>query len=184
MSEDHAAIVGPVTARHEDVTDISSIGLLPQLIDVLRALAEGQELLLRKIRDAKLENTSTSVLVVDRYPQAEADNGELRAGPTSGNCPGNGSSSEPGIEASVGPGPATAVGAAPLSDPLTETQTDVGPAADLSSERTPRTEEFNSARHDETATGMGTGNHNYNFFDELDARLADLQDPVHRSEDS
>jgi hypothetical protein len=183
MSDDHAAIAGPVRARSEAVPDISSKGLLPQLIDVLRALAEGQEQLLRKVREAKLENSSSSVHVVERYPQAEADNGELR-GPTAANCPGNGSSSEPGIEASVGRGPATAPGAPPLSNPLTETQTDVGPAADLSSDMSPGTEGLNSARHGETATGMGTKNHNYNFFDELDARLADLQDPAHRSGDS
>jgi hypothetical protein len=183
MSEDHAAIAGPVSARSEAVADSSSKGLLPQLIDVLRALAEGQEQLLRKIREAKLENSSFSVHVVDRYPQAEADNRALR-GPTSANGPVNGSSSEPGIEPSVGRGPATAAGGPPLSNPLTETQTDVGPAADLSSEMSPRSEGLDSARHGETTTAVGTRNHNYNFFDELDARLADLQESARRSGDS
>jgi hypothetical protein len=183
MSEDHAAIAGPVTARSEPVTDISSKGLLPQLIDVLRALAEGQDLLVRKIRDANLENSYSSVHVVDRYPQAEVDNGESR-GPTSAICSENGSSYEPGIKATGGRGPATAPGGPPLPNPLTETRTDVGPPADLSSEMSPRTEGLNSARPGDTTTGMGTGNHNYNFFDELDARLADLQESAHRSEDS
>ena len=56
MAGDRSPVFGSVSSRSEDVTDFSSKGLLPQLIDVLHALTEGQELLSRKVREARLEH--------------------------------------------------------------------------------------------------------------------------------
>src|ERR1700728_2281744 len=71
MTTERAAICGPVTARGEDMTNISSKGLLPQLIDVLHALTEGQELLSRKVRNARLEHSSHMTPVVGGCPQSD-----------------------------------------------------------------------------------------------------------------
>jgi|GEM_PF-4945028 len=202
MTEDRAA-----TARSEDVTGISSEGLLPQLIDVLHALTEGQELLSRKVRNARLEYTSRSTLV-ERCPQVEpsdfaaprslvgtspnasigirqeppTDNIESGAGPTSVNGFGNGSSPEPSIGASAAPISATVPEAASPSNPPATIVTHADTPADLSNETPARTDWLNSAGLGETT--RAPSNRDYNFFDELDARLAGLQDPADRSGDS
>ena len=207
MTGDRAAVGGPVTARREDAADISSKGLLPQLIDVLQALTEGQESLSRKVRDARLEYTCHPAPDVERYPQAEpsdfvaprsfvvtspnasieirrespTDNVELGAGPTSDNGVGNGSLSEPSIGVSAAPVSVTVPEAASPSNPPAPIVTHAGTPADLSSEMSARTDRLNSARPGETTTAPL--NRDYNFFDELDARLADLQDPADRSGD-
>ncbi len=196
------------TARSEDMTDISSKGLLPQLIDVLHALTEGQELLSRKVRDARLEQTCHSAPVVERCPQAEpsdfasprsfevaslnasigvrreppTDNVELGAGLTSVNGFGNGSLPEPSIGVSAAPASATIPEAASPSNPPAAIVTHAGTHADLSSETSARTNWLNSAGPGETTTAPA--NRDYNFFEELDAKLADLQDPADRSGDS
>jgi hypothetical protein len=166
MTEDRAVVD---RSRSEDLTDISFKGLLPQLIDVLTALAEGQELLSRKIRDAKLAYSGDSNPVVNSMhaatsdiaipdpltggtsfssslpirAQSPTDQGDLGAGRPSGNGDGNGSSPRPSS------------------------------GTDLSSAATARTDWLNSSDD----TGTDALNYNYNFFDELDARLADLHDP-------
>ncbi len=193
---------GDATARSEDVTDISSKGLLPRLIDVLHALTEGQELLSRKVRDARLEYTCHSATVVERCSLAKpsdfaaprsivgtspnasigirreppADNVELGAGPTSANGFGNGSLPEASIGFSAAPVGATVPEAASPSNPPAAIVTHAGTPADLSSETSARTDWLNSARPGETTTAPL--NRDYNFFDELDARLSDLQDPA------
>jgi hypothetical protein len=206
------AVGDPVTARREDAADVCSKGLLPQLIDVLHTLTEGQESLSRKIRDVRLEHTCHSAPVVERCPQAEppnfaaprpfvgtspngsieirreppTDNVELRTGPASDNSFGNGSSPEPSIGVSAAPLSATVPEAespsnptASASNPPAVTVTHAGTPADLSSETSARTDWLNAARPVETTTAPL--NRDYNFFDELDARLADLQDPADRS---
>ena len=56
-TSDRTAVSDPLTVRSDDSTDISAKGLLPQLIDLLHALTQGQEMLSRKVRDAGLEYT-------------------------------------------------------------------------------------------------------------------------------
>jgi hypothetical protein len=59
--------------------------------------------------------------------------------------------------------------------------TDVGTPADLSSGPSDPTDRIDSAPPVETTTA--SLNRDYNFFDELDSRLADLQDAPDRSGD-
>ena len=173
-------------------------------IDVLHALAEGQEMLSRRIRDAKLDYARDSVPVVDRCPQAESsdtatphslagasptasigirseaptDKGDLGPGPPSVNGDAGGSSPEPSTGTTAATVNLTVPETAPPSNPPAAIVT----PTDLSREATARTDWLNSALPDDTATEAL--NRNYNFFDELDARLADLQDPADRSDDS
>jgi len=202
-----APLGGPIagnrtaSAQSEDVIDISSKGLLPQLIDVLHALTEGQELLSRKVRDARLEHACHSSTVVDRRPQAEPaddpssrlsrspdgsfgvhggppmDNVELGAESTSIDCFANASLPEPSGRASEN---ATDRKVASPSDTPEAIETHSGMPADTSSEPSARTDWLNSAQPGEMTTA--SLNRDYNFFDELDARLADLEDPADRSE--
>lgn len=204
MIEDRAVVDHSGTARSEDLSDISSKGLLPQLIDVLHALAEGQELLSRRIRDAKVDYARDSVPVVERCPRAESsdvatphslvgaspaasigirseaptDKGDLGPGPPSVNGYADGSSPEPSTGATAATVNLTVPEAAPPSNPPVAIVT----PTDLSREAAARTDWLNPALPDDTATEAL--NRNYNFFDELDARLADLQDPAGRSDDS
>ncbi len=205
MTGDRAAMGGPVTPRSEDMTEISFKGLLPQLIDVLHALTEGQELLSRKIREARLEGTCDSSSVVERCLQAEpsdfaaprsfvgtspsasigidrespTDDVEPGGGTTTVNGFGNGSLAEPNTGASAAPVCATIPEAAPPSSPPAATVTHAGTSADLLSETSARIDWLNSTLPGEAT--RAPSNRDYNFFDELDARLADRQDPVDRS---
>ena len=207
MTEDLEAFGSPVTARREDAADISSKGLLPQLIEVLHALIEGQDSLSRKVRDTRFEYTCHLTPGDERCPQAESsdlaapcsfvgtspngsievpreyppDSVELGAGPTSGNGVGNGSLPEPSEGVSAAPVSATVPEAASPSNPLGVTVTHACTPADRSSEMPAPTDRPNSARPIESATAPL--NRDYNFFDELDARLANLQDPADRSGD-
>lgn len=190
---------GVVPARGEDVSDPPSKGLLPQLIDVLHALTEGQELLSRRVREARLDHNGDSGPVVERCGQAEpsdagsppsfvgsnpnasieirqertSNTAELVAGPISPNDSGNGSSPEPSISAYAASVSAPVLEAAAPSSPP-PAMTDVGTPADLSSEPSDPTDRIDSAPPVETTTA--SLNRDYNFFDELDSRLADLQD--------
>jgi ubiquitin len=198
MTGDSAA-----TARSEDVSDISSKGLLPQLIDVLHALTDGHESLARKVRDARLEYTRYSVPIVESGLQVEPADTRLSVGTsahasigvrrkpatkkvvldtgeTSVNGFGNGHVPEPSNGASSVPVKATVPEAVAPPDPAAIVS-HAGTPAELSSEPSARTDGVNSARHGETTTAPV--NRDYNFFDELDARLADRQDPADRSED-
>jgi hypothetical protein len=200
MTRSSAAMV-----RSEDVTEISFKGLLPQLIDVLHALTDGYESLSRKLRDARLEDTCHSVPVVERCLQAgpsedprssvgsrpnvsigirrepTMDNIEVDTGRTSVSGFGNGSVPEPRIGVSVVPVSATVPEAASPSDPPAAIGSHPDTLADLSSETSARPDGLNSAEPGKTTTARV--NRDYNFFDELDARLAGLKDPADRSED-
>ncbi len=209
MTGGRAAVGGQATARRNDAADISSKGLLPQLIDVLRALTEGQVSLARRVRDARLECTCHSAPDVERYTQAEAsdfaaprsfvgtspktsleirrepptDNVELTAGPRSDDGNGNGSLPEPSIGVSSAPvSVAISEATSPTpSNPPAPIVTRADTPADPSSDTSAQTDWLNSAWPDETTTAPS--NRDYNFFDELDARLADLQGPADRSGD-
>jgi hypothetical protein len=187
------------------VTDIPSKGLLPQLIDVLHALTEGQELLSSKVRDARLEHSCHSATVVERRPQAEpaddpssrvsrspdgsigvhgsppTSNIELDAGPTS-KIDGGGDASSPEPAGGTATAPETALipETASRSDASETTATPSSMDAGTPSEASARNNGLNSAQPVETT--KASLNRNYNFFDELDARLADLKDPADGSE--
>lgn len=204
LTGDRAAVAGPVTARGEDA-DISSKGLVPQLIDVLQALAEGQESLSRKVRNARLGYTCHTTHDVETYPQAEpldfvapssfvrtnssieirreplTDNVELRPEPTSVNRVGNSPSPESNIGVSAASLGVRAPEVASPGNPPAPIVANTGRAADVSSEMSDGTDWLNSTRPGETTTAPL--NRDYNFFDELDERLADLQDPAEQSGD-
>jgi hypothetical protein len=216
MTADSSAICGPVAARSEDMPDVSSKGLLPQLIDVLHALTEGQKLLSLKVRDARLGRsvhvipitegrrqtahsdlaglrpfvgTNQTAAIGTRQVQPPKVTAELSMGSTSTNGLGDGSLPDP-IEASAAPmSMAVPVEAAPLPSPSEATVTDTSTGTDLLNETSARTDRLFDPVLPNGATGAPL-NHDYNFFDELDSRLADLQiptdqhDPGDRSEDS
>ena len=57
LATDHPAVDARRTRGHDSASGFS-VGLIPQLIDVLRILTEGQDLLSRKIRSALLEESN------------------------------------------------------------------------------------------------------------------------------
>jgi hypothetical protein len=197
---------GSVASRTEDVTDFSSKGLLPQLIDVLHALTEGQDLLSRKVREARLEHYRHTDPVVEGSVQTEPsnplapptvvgtgpdgsigsrrelppDNMEIGGGPASVNDFGNGPWPEPGIGASAVPVSSTIPETSSLSNPPTTMVTFEDAPADVPNETSVQTD-WPAAPPSETTTA--SLNRDYNFFDELDARLADLQNPTDGSGD-
>ena len=199
MTRSSAAMV-----RSEDVTEISSKGLLPQLIDVLHALTDGHESLSRKLRDARLEYSCHSALVVGRcrgveqfasphsslgtspnrsieiHREPPTNKVELVPGPSSVNGFSNGSVPEPSNEAPAVHLSATLPEASPPNPPAAVVSQG-GTPVDNSRETSARTNPYNSPSPRETTTAPV--DHDYNFFDELDARLADLQDPADRSDD-
>lgn len=197
---DHITGDRSAPTRSEDVTDISSKGLLPQLIDVLHALTQGQELLSRKVRDARLEHSLHSATTIERRPQAEpvddpssrvsrspdgstevhgippTTKGELGAGHTSIDVVGNAPSPEPAGGTATAPEIASAVpDSTSRSDASESIATPSGVVADASSEASAPHNELNSAQPAET-TIKEPLKRDYNFFDELDARLAELKD--------
>ncbi len=205
-SRDTALISGPVTARIEDAWDIPRGGLLPQLIDVLNALTEGQELLSRKVRDARVERSYQSGTLAERSEHSEPSDSDARRastvtgtnasigirpdrtsdemhsgawGPTSGDDSGNASSPDQSTSVSAAPVSATVPAASP-SIPPPPIVTDPGLPDDLSSE-SPPADALNSAQPGDTTSEPL--NRDYNFFDELDARLADLPDQANYSGD-
>ena len=58
LATDHPAVDARIGTRGHDSASGFSVGLIPQLIDVLRILTEGQDLLSRKIRSALLEESN------------------------------------------------------------------------------------------------------------------------------
>ncbi len=179
----------------------------PKLIEVLHALIEGQELLAGRLRDARLEHTCHAATDIERRPQAEpsafvadsfveksrrgsigirpeppTDAIDLGGGPTSVNGSRNGSLPEPSFGVTSGPLSAGGPEAPSRSNPPEAIVTHGGTPADLSNGASARAEWLNSAAPGETAAVSAS--RDYNFFDELDARLADLQDPSDRPGDS
>ena len=207
MTGDRSPAFGSVSTRSEDVADFSSKGLLPQLIDVLHALTEGQELLSRKVREARLEHYRHTEPVADGRLQSEpshlltprtfvgtdphasigtrreprSDNMEIDVGPTSVNDFGNGPWLDPSIGASTAPVTSTDPEATSPPTPPAAIVTYADTPADVPTEASVQTDWPDPAPPNGTTTA--SLNRDYNFFDELDARLADLQNPTDRSED-
>jgi hypothetical protein len=183
--------------RGADVTDISSKGLFPQLTDLLDALSDSHELLLSRVRSVRLELEHTCVAadviedspygrfvdVAGLAPTAAIDTTPARSVPmdeiepiessTRSNrsaCSVSGVSSD--SEASADhvmlekPAPPR-----PAAENVTSRHT-VGTAVPP---RVARPSESPQAGVPEP-TGDTPAN-KYNFFDELDSRLAHLEDP-------
>jgi hypothetical protein len=149
VTRGHSTPDARVETRRQDTTDGFPVGLIPQLIDVLTILTEGQGLLSGKIRAARLNESSHSIPIVEQLNRLQIPVGQpvvVDSNSTSFETrrtrPAEHSEKVAG-EHSSGP----AVDPVPL----------------------------------ESATLSGTTtspmHRDYNFFDELDERLASLQDP-------
>lgn len=190
--------------QNRDVTTPSK-GLLPQLVEVLYALADSQERLTSRIRTAHVELLGVhpadgagssfrapplnpggpAELPVVSTPQVPArEVGELFTSGRSGLS--TESSADPGESTSI---PGIGGSGAFLNDPEvvappnmpTEITTAVN-QHDVSQQATPSQPDDLRARQDETT--IERGDRSYNFFDELDARLADLRNAENASEET
>jgi hypothetical protein len=173
------------------VNETSSPGLLPQLIDLLRALADSQELLTQRVRSAHLEllgnhppsdtdslpgwQTNRSVVSpvgpVLRDRDTLHDGTEMTVGPPRPN--------DDPIVSSTSAQEGAAVdrsGASPSDRPLVA-------AAHMEEQSVP-TSSVPPERDEDTGqdtAGAARIDRDYNFFDDLDARLADLRRLGNRS---
>jgi len=181
-----------------NVTDTSSTAVLPQLTDLLRALTDSQELLLLRVRSVR--HLSTVPLVVEEDPKLKplqsvdlllpapvaattaTTKDEQRADPVDQIESSTGAHrltlSEPDMNSSL---------AATTTSQVTYQETPVSTHAATEMFVSPReadvalptqaptAPESGSIRHVD-ATDANSVNRNYNFFDELDAKLARLED--------
>jgi hypothetical protein len=195
ISGDHALIDARIWTR-QDTTEGFSVGLIPQLIDVLQVLTDGQDLLLRRIRAARLGESSHSVSHVEPLeglqvdvgqsrPDAEVDVGGRHRAPSQ-----EMNVDEDAVQAgSNGVGYArdrgVAVGRAHAADahadarqPPLPAEPRPTPKPDTVSDPSDRPAAL-SIRADglpPNETAEEALRRNYNFFDELDAKLASLRD--------
>jgi hypothetical protein len=194
---DPPAVDARIEARHQDTADGFPLGLIPQLIDVLHILTEGQCLLSGKIRAARLDEASHSVAIVGRLdclqiaveqpvvvgsstppesPHAlRAEQSELEeetpwAATFDVDCP-----TDPGVEVGGAVVPSASV---PISVPSSESPAavNVKMTGVHSSGLDVESVSLESALPSRTAASPLR--RDYNFFDELDARLASLQEPT------
>ena len=188
-------------AIRSDVTHISSKGLLPQLTEVLHALSDSQELLLLKLQSVRLEHISVVPSGIEEFPHAQflafvnprppavvdtktgtttdahralpIDVIELRSDPPSKWLVSPETDVSPGVaNASVITHPETPT---PLRTSTGVVTADRGLDA-LTPPRAPTPSERPLAVQAKPA-GAESADCNYNFFDELDARLAHLKNP-------
>jgi hypothetical protein len=153
------------------VTDISSKGSLPQLTDLLYLLTDSQELLLLKIqsmrteiaRSTRSEAVPTTANVVNVTPSIglEGVSKDETAAPAKREMKASASQSSSVTSAA----PVVTV-LPPLDDPTTETATLI----------TTQTLGSDLAGSSPSITNSAA-DRNYNFFDDLDERLADLEGP-------
>lgn len=157
------------------MTDISSKGSIPQLTDVLYLLTDSQELLLQKIRSMRTEITgSTRSEAVRRTANVANVTPSIgpkemstdhtpalpkREMPASASYPSN-VSSAPGVTI------------LPVRD-LTLRETAITERATPANTNTPGSDAVDSS----PSNASSTADRNYNFFDDLDERLADLGGP-------
>jgi hypothetical protein len=138
------------------VTDTSSQGSLTQLTDVLYLLTDSQELLLQRVQAMRTEITRSVPTVTERTPStlnASTSSIAVSRTPLVTVSPLNGiTSSKP-----TNPEPKTVEAKTP------EAKTPINPPSDVV-DSSPSTTQSSSIR-------------SYNFFDDLDALLADLEGP-------
>ena len=186
---------GPGLRKAQDVTDASTKGLLPQLTDVLHALTDSHALLLSKIQSVRLKHISvmypemellreTSDVELDTYvdvrkrsrvdtgtwPMSEM-RGPLLINEVDSNRTASGFESSPGfVVAAAEPPDQIATSPSPASAGIVNSSGDS--IAGFSSQ-TPLFSDGDDAQPGDS-TGNEWENRSYNFFDELDARLAGL----------
>jgi hypothetical protein len=197
VTKDRPATHARIETRRQDKTAGFPVGLIPQLIDVLRILTEGQDLLSRKIRAARHDDSSHSVPIVERLecfqipgvqPIVSSGSDPLEAPPTPpsediefdgettrANTFGIGRPSNPDIEVGGLDTPPARVpdSATPFDSPAVTTINAMG---DPSCAPVAQSAPLDSVPPAETTASPLR--RNYNFFDELDARLAGLQHPT------
>jgi hypothetical protein len=179
-----------------------SRGLVPQLVDLLHALTASQELLTHRVRNAHLELLGLHPSGVDESWQTQpldpvepqlastagaistptydlcepfsADTDEARKAPSA--LAVAASDSDPSVK-----GNGVSVHHHVVPAPITWPERIASVKDDaLEKERT-QPKDFQTTRRD--TTGLEPENRNYNFFDELDARLADLGDSEDESDE-
>lgn len=189
--------------ENRDVANPSK-GLLPQLVEVLYALADSQEILTDRIRIAHLEflgihprDGAGSSRPIPLSPLGPPERPPIATTQTP--APGDAELFTPepsalSTESSANPAESTSSASsedsggiindpevvAPSNMPI-ETATSIG-QSDGSQSATPITDEVWVTRRDEPTTQQG--DRSYNYFDELDARLADLGHSENGSEEA
>jgi hypothetical protein len=136
------------------VTDISSKGSLPQITNVLYLLTDSQELLLQRVQNMRTEIARSILTVTAHTPYT------VNASPSSnaaGRVPLVTVSPINGLRPSV---PAKA------ETKTVETNTPINPPVESS-----------DLVDSSTSIAQSSSNRSYNFFDDLDALLADLEGP-------
>ena len=191
-------------ARREvsDVTEISSKGLLPHLTDVLHALTDSQELLLRKLQSARLKQRHGDHSSIDesQYSRAVADAARRKptfvqltvTAATSDGHTANHVLEETGQPIPTWSGPTefdATHGATPESAPdLVDTLSKADTTTPSSSAEEPLVAPSHHVEPAPTRTSLPNAEHsdaeanepadrNYNFFDELDVKLTSLRNP-------
>jgi hypothetical protein len=188
----------PDSAIGSDVKDISSKGLLPQLTDVLHALTDSHELLLFKLQSVRLGHLNAVPLEIEAFPHAEfldfvdtrqSALADTKTGATHDVHRNPADTIESSTEATGRPFIASDVSprfaaAAAQADPETSAQPPatteaVTPRVDIDAAvpaQAPTPPEWPLAVQSDS-NGSESAKDSYNFFDELDARLADLGHP-------
>jgi hypothetical protein len=198
VTRDLPAVDPRIGTRRQNTTAGLPLGLIPQLIDVLHILTEGQELLSHKIRTARLNESRDPVPIVEQIERFEipavrpiVDNGsatvekpptppsediEFDGETTPANFFGMDRRSDPGIEAGGADIPPAGVpdSTSPSDSPAVTSADAMG---DPSSASVVQSVPLDSVPPAETTTTSSL-RRDYNFFDELDAKLASLQDPT------
>jgi hypothetical protein len=197
VTRDRPAIDAPIGRRRQDTTAGFPVGLIPQLIDVLHILTEGQDLLSRKIRTARHDESSNAVPIVEQLEHFQipagqpvvssgsavvetpstppSDDVEFDGGATATKAFGIDCPSDPGMKVGGADTP-------PANDPDSASRSDspeIGSPdaiANTSSASVIQPVPLHSAPPAETTTAPLR--RDYNFFDELDANLASLPDPT------
>jgi hypothetical protein len=196
VTTDRRAIDAPIETRRQDATDGISIGLIPQLIHVLHILTEGQELLSRKIQEAKLDEASRSFSAVahlnrfqipTRQPVVGSDTTpfEPPSTPTTKHSESDGETTPANTFGIAWPADlstevhsgAPSSPSDPDSAPASDSQAIVNATAPSEPMSVPKVDSVQKESAAPAGTTESPLHRDYNFFDELDARLASLQDP-------
>jgi hypothetical protein len=191
----HPAIDARIETRRQDTTDGFPVGLIPQLIDVLHILTEGQGLLSGKIRAARLDESSHSGQIVEQLDRFQipvgqpvvgssstpfeaprtrpAEHSELDGETTGAHTFGIDCPSDPGVE--VG-GPVASPASVPESAPSTDSPSTMNTKVTGELSNGPVADSVPLESAASAGTTASPLYRDYNFFDELDAKLASLQD--------
>jgi hypothetical protein len=198
VTTNRPAIDAPMGKRRQDTAAGFPVGLIPQLIDVLHILTEGQDLLSRKIRMARQDGSSNAVPIVEHLEHFQIPAGqpvvtggsagaETPSAPPSEDVEFGGETtptrtldidclSDPGMKIGGADTPPANVpeSASPSDSPEVRSPDAMG---DSSSASVVQPVPLRSVPPAETTT-TSTLRRDYNFFDELDASLASLSDPA------